>query len=190
MGKTRKNACKSCISEVGLWGFRRIFFHRGSAHPRHTDSPGKYLFEFDPDSFASATRTGATSIEVHPYIPPPRSPRLPPVAAAESACIHPVTRSHRHPDTKTPPITTISGLIEHASCALMRSHQGSAYNTRPVCNTASPQHGIAPPPLCMGAPVPCAIKRALKRLTGRRKGGFCATGRVQLLFIHWPRQRP
>lgn len=190
MGKNRKNAGKSWISEVGLWGFRRIFFHRGSAHPRHTDPLGKYLFEFDPDSYTSATRTGAASITVHPYIPPPRSPRLPPVAASESAYIHPVTRSHSHPDTKTPPITTISGFIEHASCALIRSHQDSTYNTRPVCNTASPQHAITPPPLCRGAHIPCAIKRALKRLTGRRKGGFCATGRVQPLFIHWPRQRP
>lgn len=175
---------------MGLWGFRRIFFHRGSAHPRHTDSPGKYLFEIDPDSFASATQTGATSIEVHPYYIPPRSPRLTPIAAPESAYIHPVTRSPSHPVTKTPLITTISGLIEHASGASIRSHPGSAYNTRPVCNTVSPQHAITPPPLCRGAPVPCAIKRALKRLTGRRKGGFSATGRVQLLFIHWARQRP
>ena len=159
---------------MGLWGFRRIFFHRGSAHPRHTDPLGKYLFEFDPESFASATETSAASIVVHPYILPPRSPRLPPVAAAESACIHPVTRSHSHPNTKTPLITTISGLIEHASCALIRSHPDSTYNTRPVCNTASPQHAITPPPLCRCAPIPCAIKRALKRLTGRRKGGrFC-----------------
>lgn len=190
MGKNRKNPCKPLILKVGLWGFRRIFFHRGSAHPRHTGPPRKYLFEFDPDSFTSATRTGATSIDVHPYYTPPRSPRLPPIAAPESAFIHPVTRSHSHPGTKTHLITTISGFIEHASCALIRSHPGSAYNTRPVCNTASPQHAITPPPLCRGAPVPCAIKQALKRLTGRRKGGFRKTGRVQLHFIHWARQRP
>lgn len=168
---------------MGLWGFRRIFFHRGSAHPRHADTLGKYLFEFDPDSFASATETGAASIIVHPYILPPRSPRLPPVAAAESAYIHQVTRSHSHPDTKTPPITTIIGFIEHASCALIRSHPDSTYNTRTVCNTASPQHAITPPPLCRDAPMPCAIKRALKRLTGRRKGGILCNG-VSARFFH------
>lgn len=161
---------------MGLWGFRRIFFHRGSAHPRHTDSPGKYLFEFDPDSFASATQTGATSTMVYPYSIPPRSPRLPPVAAAESAYRHPVTRSHSHPDTKARLITAISGLIEHASCALIRTRKDSAYNTRPVCNTVSPQHAITPPPLCRDAHTPCAIERALKWLTGRRKGVFCETG--------------
>lgn len=161
---------------MGLWGFRRIFFHRGSAHPRHTDSPGKYLFEFDPDSFASATETGATSIKVHPYIIPPRSPRLPPVGAAESACIHQVTRSHSHPDTKTPPITTIGGLIEPASCALIRSHQDGAYNTRPVCNTESPQHAITRPPPGRDAPAPRAINRISERLLGRRKGGILCNG--------------
>lgn len=161
---------------MGLWGFRRIFFHRGSAHPRHADSPRKYLFKIDPDSFASATETGAASIIVHPYILPPRSPRLDPIAAAESAYRHPVTRSHRHPDTKTPPIITISGLVEHASCALIRSRQDSAYNTRPVCNTESPPHAITRPPLCRNAPAPRAIKRALKGDVGRHKGVFCETG--------------
>lgn len=142
MGKNRKNHCKPLILKVGLWGFRRIFFHRGSAHPRHAGPPGKYLFEIDPDSSASATQAGATSIRVHPYSIPPRSPRLAPVAAPESAYRHPVTRSHSHPDTKTPPITTISGFIERASSALIRSRQDSAYNTRPVCNTVSPRQGI------------------------------------------------
>lgn len=147
-------------SKEGLWGIRRNSRNRGSAHPRPTARPRKYLFRFERVSF-SAPRGGRATINrlpMHylntdrPVYPPhisqnvhshttitPISPHSPHICLSCTPC-HTITPTSTpsHGYAITPPHQTYAACIKHAYNASYtpRVSKGSRQGDTPrVSNT-------------------------------------------------------